>query len=200
MLLTYTQSYTDTYAGKLRNCRIDLANWSQMAGQTECQRKACLQSFWRGVQARASWGRRGTQWDMLRVRRLHIDHARLRSSAVRLSRCLQTGVSRKEGDKLVDESRSLLPQLRAPHQGPCSWWVLTVLSLGLFKRSHYHTCSWRPCMEDTSCWHWNTVFVTDWGGSGEGITKNNDSTGDQAMDACMRPFVSPRKELRQLLT
>lgn len=131
---------------------------------------------------------------------LHIDHARLRSSAVRLSRCLQTGVSRKEGDKLVDESRSLLPQLRTPHQGPCSWWVLTVLSLGLFKRSHYHTCPWRPCMEDTSCWHWNTVFVTDWGGSGEGITKDNDGTGDQAMDACTRPFVSPRKELCQLLT
>lgn len=123
MLLTYTQSYTDTYAGMLRNCRIDLANWSQMAGQTECQRKACLQSFWRGVQARASWGRRGTQWDMLRVRRLHIDHARLRSSAVRLSRCLQTGVSRKEGER---ERKWVILKIRWGKRVTCIWlepWV-----------------------------------------------------------------------------
>lgn len=127
MLLTYTQSYTDTYAGMLRNCRIDLANWSQMVGQTECQRKACLQSFWREVQARASWGRRGTQWDMLWVRRLHIDHARLRSSAVRLSRCLQTGVSkRREINWWMREGHSSHSSEQHT-RGPVACWVLTVL-------------------------------------------------------------------------
>lgn len=78
------------------------------------------------------------------------DHTRDRSNVIRLSGCLQTGLPRKEGHKLVTDERGQLLHNWGQHpRRPVAYWVWTIIhSFGLLKRSHYHTCPWRPGTKD----------------------------------------------------
>lgn len=85
----------------LKDCKLDLANWDQMPGQNEYQRKVCLQCFCRGWAGKVVGHAESQEVACT-------DHTRDRSNVVRLSRCLQTGLSGKEGNKLMDDERGQL--------------------------------------------------------------------------------------------
>lgn len=77
-------------------------------------------------------------------------HARERSSTVRLS-----GAYKLECQGEGREINWWLMREGAPShssgqhsRGSAACWVLTVLSFGLFERSHYHTCPWRLGTKD----------------------------------------------------